>query len=495
MKKIRIFIGSSIIDLRDERRELVCFIQGLNNRYVDKGIYIEPFVCEELSGEQRKRGTQSHIDAYIENDADATFFMFFEKAGRYTQGELELARRVFLGSEGERPKVYVFFKTVGEEHSVSGEARAVAEKVSREYLHYYKKFTDPDTVKLELLQFISSVLGEGSAVTVSDGLFSIGDIRLGREEISPDNVYAYQNNLDVQRLRAEIEALKRELVEAIEADDREEKIRINKALEKAEKEYSELMQSILEAVKQLFRELSGTDADPTRVKALEYLEAGDHRAALELITQESIDESIKVYNAEREIAETASNKRANDIIENALVRIRALKLALDDPGRFGKIETAYASVCRPAEAAGRYDVLFDYASFLRYEKSYGKAIKTAERLRWLYGDPDCEAADGDRAALYNLLGILYSVTGRAKEAEELYREALEIRRRLAKEQPGAYEPNLAVTCFNVAILYRKNGRTDEAMKLSREAYALAKKHPQNYYCMQIIAVLEPLLGS
>ena len=75
------------------------------------------------------------------------------------------------------------------------------------------------------------------------------------------------------------------------------------------------MQSILEAVKQLFRELSGTDADPTRVKALEYLEAGDHRAALELITQESIDEGIRVYNAEREIAEIALNKKANGIIE------------------------------------------------------------------------------------------------------------------------------------------------------------------------------------
>ena len=56
MKKIKIFIGSSIDDLAYERRDLVSFIAELNNKYIDCGIYIEPYICEEKSNEMRPRG-------------------------------------------------------------------------------------------------------------------------------------------------------------------------------------------------------------------------------------------------------------------------------------------------------------------------------------------------------------------------------------------------------------------------------------------------------
>ncbi len=36
MKKIKIFIGSSIVDLHDDRLSIVSFIQELNNKYIDR---------------------------------------------------------------------------------------------------------------------------------------------------------------------------------------------------------------------------------------------------------------------------------------------------------------------------------------------------------------------------------------------------------------------------------------------------------------------------
>ena len=44
------------------------------------------------------------------------------------------------------------------------------------------------------------------------------------------------------------------------------------------------------------------------------------------------------------------------------------------------------------------------------------------------------------ATTLNNLGIVYADTQRVANADSAYREALDIRRRLAKENPAAYDP-------------------------------------------------------
>ena len=96
MKIIKIFLGSSIIDLHEERLEIESFVQGLNNKYIDQDIYINIYACEETSGARAIGGSQSVHDKFITDEADATFFMFFHKAGEFTLHELDLARNTFL---------------------------------------------------------------------------------------------------------------------------------------------------------------------------------------------------------------------------------------------------------------------------------------------------------------------------------------------------------------------------------------------------------------
>lgn len=125
--------------MEKERKDLVSFIQGLNNKYVDKGIYIEPYVCEETSSELRAEGSQKIHDDYIKNCADATFFMFFRKAGQYTLGELDLACKVIKSSPKRKPSIFVFFKTIDSEIVDTEEIKAAVDKIAGEYAHYYKK--------------------------------------------------------------------------------------------------------------------------------------------------------------------------------------------------------------------------------------------------------------------------------------------------------------------------------------------------------------------
>jgi Tetratricopeptide repeat len=63
----------------------------------------------------------------------------------------------------------------------------------------------------------------------------------------------------------------------------------------------------------------------------------------------------------------------------------------------------------------------------------------------------------------------YRATQRMQEAEGACQEALCIRRELAKANPEAYLPNVAVTLSNLAVLYRDTQRIQAAEDCSREA--------------------------
>jgi len=88
------------------------------------------------------------------------------------------------------------------------------------------------------------------------------------------------------------------------------------------------------------------------------------------------------------------------------------------------------------------------------------------------------------ATALNNLALLYTDTQRTKEAEQYYRVALAIRRRLAEASPEAHLPNVAMTLHNLAILYRATQRTKDAEQSCQEALAirrrLAEANPEVY---------------
>lgn len=95
-----------------------------------------------------------------------------------------------------------------------------------------------------------------------------------------------------------------------------------------------------------------------------------------------------------------------------------------------------------------------------------------------------KAYEPDMAATLNSLAILYYNTKRLTEAEEKYKQVLEIRQRLAKDSPKAYEPYVAQTLHNLAILYKSTQRVTEAedkYKQAMEIYQrIAKDNPKAY---------------
>ena len=110
--------------------------------------------------------------------------------------------------------------------------------------------------------------------------------------------------------------------------------------------------------------------------------------------------------------------------------------------------------------------------------------KAAIQIRERLAKENPKVYESDLAGSYNNLALLYSGTQRLKESEEMHKEAIQICERLAKENPKAYEAALAKSYNNLANLYRdtqKFKESEDIYKVAIQIYErLAKENPMVY---------------
>jgi tetratricopeptide (TPR) repeat protein len=111
---------------------------------------------------------------------------------------------------------------------------------------------------------------------------------------------------------------------------------------------------------------------------------------------------------------------------------------------------------------------------------YKQALEIRQRL----AKDNPKAYEPDVAStLYNL-AILYIYTQRFTEAEEMFKQALEIQQRLAKGNPSVYEYDVASSLFTLGNLYKDVRRHTEAEEMYKQALEiqqrLAKDNPKAY---------------
>ena len=118
--------------------------------------------------------------------------------------------------------------------------------------------------------------------------------------------------------------------------------------------------------------------------------------------------------------------------------------------------------------------------YLEALESYRRLAKEKPRYKPFYKTRDksqdkVQDYKPDVARTLNNLALLYSNTQRLTESETMYLEALEIRRKLAEDAPETYEPSLAMTLNNLATLYQKIQRLSESERLQLEALEIQKR--------------------
>lgn len=93
MKKIKIFLASSIVEFKDIRHKIGEYVLEYNNKILDQEIKIKLFECEyydsSISVLNRKQ------DEYMEILKESDIFVMFvgKKLGNYTKEEYELAKK------------------------------------------------------------------------------------------------------------------------------------------------------------------------------------------------------------------------------------------------------------------------------------------------------------------------------------------------------------------------------------------------------------------
>lgn len=454
MKKIKLFLGSSIDDLHTERTELESFVQSLNNRYIDRDIFIQIYACEETSGAMAVDGSQSVHDKFITDEADATFFMFFRKAGQFTLGELELARNTFLANKS-RPNVFVFFKTIGTEIVDNDEIKTAVDKIANEYAHYYKLFEKSDTIKLEILQYIIDSLGSESELVIKDGNILVDNIQI--DEISTNGIFAYENNSALQNLRTEIDNLKTKISESLASNNINKMIELSNTLKEKQGEYNKLETGILNILKSFYNEnKSGNKADPIRMSALRLLEIGKVDEALAILP--SLNQIKK--DADRIIIQqNIIEENTKKVIEDAKIRINALKIkkitaaseeALweEEQKVYEEIFEIYDSVYELAKSVNDIDFLYDFADYCeRKRNDIEKSIEIVEFIKYIYSNPDITVSDADSQSLLGKLGLLYGENGETFKSEYYFHELINIYTKFAESEPD--EPNHKKEIANV----------------------------------------------
>ena len=479
MKKIKIFIGSSV-DKREfelERERLGSFVNGLNRTLVDKGIFIDLYDCETVSPKMKREGSQKQHDAYIENDADAAYFLFFKKAGEFTLHELQAAHDTLV-KEG-RPDVFTYFKVIGEDIEETEEIKAAVELIANAYGHYFSKFSDVDTVKLGMLQYIAEKLENDSEITVSDGQFLLNGIAVNALDI--ENVFAYRNNVEYKALLKR----KSELEETIKAAvDNKDYAAIGKPAtekEKVDKQLAQLEKDIFKMLLEMQKQLQKEHPDPLIVSAYRLLELGKHREALSLVP---IDVLQQKDAANRMQAELEQQKYAS-VVEQAKVRISALEMDVNNPDRFDMVEQTYEAVMESAFLAEDIAFIFEAVGFLYHQNKTGKAYDLGKRLEGLYSLKPSLGEKSDGADLYNLLGLICnSMSGKHAQAEQYYLDAIKIREELAKKNPERYNADLAGSYNNAGVFYDEQGNPKKAEQYYLDAIkiykTLAEKNPDKH---------------
>ena len=478
MKKIKIFIGSSVDkkEFEIEREKLGSFINGLNREYIKQGIFVDLYDCETVSNKMKAEGSQKQHDDYIENEADATFFMFFKKAGEFTLHELQVARDALVNKN--RPDIFTYFKVVGDDIEQTNEIKKAVDIIANSYGHYFSKFTDADTIKLAMLQYIVEKLNDGSSVTINDGTVYVNNTKI--DGISVDNIFAYQNNTEYKKLQQDIDGLTVSIDKAIENKqfDNIESLSVQK--EEKEKLLAKLENDILNMIMNMQKELKKSNADPICVRAYQLLEMGKIKEAQALFP-------IDVLKAKSEnllLKNEALQYENQNLVENAKMRIEALTLDVSNTDRFKMIEDTYEAVLENAFLCNEHVFIYDYANFLDEQNKSQKAYEIAKRLEGLYLFNGDKFEKFEVARLYNNLGVICGHLSLYNEEENYYLKAIKIREDLAKTNPERFNPDLAMSYNNAGNFYNNQGEPKKAeyyyLKAIKIREDLAKTNPEHF---------------
>ena len=466
MRTLKVFIASSE-ELRLERLEFADMIQHLNRILKPRGIEIEPIDNHEEYNRELK-------------NCELCLVLYWTRFGDYTKSEFDTAYSELCAGRNPQ-KLYVYFKDADE---ITPELRAFKESFDTQYGHFFCRFENVDTMKLNFLLQFEAYQNKGS-----EAMLQVRNSQVeidGQPFVELKNIPFAGNNPEYLQLLKQIEATQaRVLKYPGDLDFRQE-------LHDLQERRKAMESSLLDTAKLITR-LSSTTTSARLAEAMRLFEAGDNKGAnailnLNEITRDAEANAARIDDA-REI-EAESVKALESNIEEYRLKIKTLQNEMER-GWVAEVIAVYdkaVSVARNRIAANKFaKLILNYADFLNKNKQYHLVVSLYEEALTIYrtlAAQNSETFESDVAWTLNNLAALHYNTQRLDLAEKEYIEALEIYHRLAQKNPEAFKSDVARTLNNLANLHADTQRLDLAEKEYNEALEiqrrLAQKNPEAF---------------
>ena len=194
-----------------------------------------------------------------------------------------------------------------------------------------------------------------------------------------------------------------------------------------------------------------------------------------------LKEAEELHRQVLELCQRLAEKNPNAYEPSLAASLNNLAALLLDTGSVVEAEKLYRQAleiyCRLAE--NNFDVYKTYLEVIlgilvKLLNNNGREAETGPLIEeWL--KVHFSPTEPELANMLNERAIQAMKAGETAKSEALYRQALEIRRRLYRQNPDAFGADLATTAGNLAMLLHYNHREAEAEALYREELAIFRK--------------------
>lgn len=434
MKKvIKIFLASSITEFAAERNELEVFIRNMSDIYEEQyDIKIKPVRCEQIDPYITDSRTQDIINASLD-ECELCFVLVYTRFGEFSYEEFRHALNKFRESAEHLPKIYVYFKQLGDGESADESVVRFMNELNDSLKHYYGVFKNIDTVKLRIaLNFVMQKL-DISSVALDEGRVSINGVAMDGLDLS--NVSEFYNSRELTELKNSLLAIEKEYYPlhaafkkgAIAEGDSDFEKYSNLASERAglKAEIERIESDIFNmSVRRSKDEVEGYISERHKA-AYQLFEQGDLEGANEVLDEDEIENDYKARKA-KIIA-----KKMEELRQNAIVYIREMKTKIDillmikdESGychNYGKVINLYEKIIPEAlENLACLDVIHDYGKLVidHWQNSYGygreealtQCLDTELELLDIYEDNEMTSSED--------IGLLHALIGRTHFALE-----------------------------------------------------------------------------
>ena len=464
MKTIKVFLASSD-ELENERLQFDSLFNHLNRIFRPRGLYLELSKWEYLDSSMGPKHKQEEYNEELKT-CEMCMVIYWTKFGEYTGQELMTAYNEL--KEGRNPrKLYVFFK---EPADLSPELKAFKESFATEFGHFYCKFENVDSMRLQFLLQLEAYQNNDlkEVVKVEDSKVTVD----GKPFVDLDNIPFAARNKEYRRLKDEIAALESEIrtFESVLASGPNPAIEELLGKKRSERYYKK--EELSEHENLLFNtalriaQQQGERISQRMARAMEAFEDGRASDA-NTILDEALHDARALREEIANTKELLKRQQETAAISISELLLKASVMLSDDTRKIDdRVEAAY-EIYKEAYALANecdydqdkyIDMLDTYGGFLRTYAKYQECIGIHTELYQIRLSVLGENHP-DVATSLNNIGFVYKSLGEYGKALDYYERSLKIRISVL----GETHPDVATSLNNIGVVYKSFGEYGKAL--------------------------------